>query len=643
MKSKKIEVHFRGIDKKHYDEINLLRKQRKYSWYEFFKHLYSYKKNVIGLLNKSVEPDICMLKSAVTVTSLLPKWCDNIANNMSEIIKHGDIADLICKSRKENQCWKVSKLKEMCFDKSKEYEKEQVADECQIPVHELGTYIKHAYTYKHVGCAGSNICPSCENYIRHNKPALIIGGGPSLETYKHLDLLKEYGFDGDIFVVGKELKNVIEHNIIPTYVGALDAEEFDTSFFDHDIIKKNMNKITAFFAVNIHPTTVNIWNGKKYFFSGYLSETDMPNISHTLHLITHTSQLSVAGNIGSCLYNIASFLGYNPIVTIGMDLSFPTIKDMKTYFPNATDEDWERKIEISDNKYISQYHRRTNPVYNKQYYIDTVFDSYATSHKSWADTLYTYYNIKSINCSEQGSLYGGSILNIPFKEYLDNKDKYNQVDIIDTSKISLTYTQKDCHDIWKQMVNSYESLSNPEVYVSKPKDIVDLMHDFWSPEITSDMSIFELGCNCGVNLNWLSTYGYSKFGGIDINKNAIRKMKEYYSKIYKNGKFHIGSLEDKLSKINTKEYDVVFSMATLQHIHTTADNIFPEIVRIANKYILTLENESVNHGYMFARNYKEVFENLGCKEIKSMEIRKATHPNTNRNYHGYTMRLFEVK
>lgn len=641
MTDKNIEVHLRGINKKHYDEMNLLRKQRKYTWSEFFKHLYTYRTKVVNLLNRGSEPDLCMIKSAQTVTALLPKWCDNISHNMSDIINSGDIADLICTTRKDNKCWKIAKLKEMCTDPDKEYEKEEISEECQIPTQELDMYIKHAYTYQHVGCAGSNICSSCSNYIRHNKPALIIGGGPSLKTYNHLELLKEHGFDGDIFVVGKELKNVLEHGIIPQFVGALDAEEFDTSFFDHEIVDENADKITAFFGVNIHPTTTKRWKGKRYYFSGYLSEADMPNISHTIHLLTHTSQLSVSGNIGSCLYNIASFLGYNPIVTIGLDLSFPTLQSLKDYYPNATDEDWKRKTQIG-NKLIKQYYRRNNPIYNKQYYVDSVYESYAIAHKSWADTLSIYYNIKSINCSEQGSLYSDSILNIPFKEYLENKDKYNKVDIIDYTKMSLTYTQKDCHDVWKQLVNSHESLSNPEIYVTKPKDIIELMNSFWSPDVTPNMSVFELGCNCGVNLNWLSTYGFSNFGGIDINKNAINKMKEYYTKLYKTGNFHIGSIEDKLHNISTKEYDVVFSMATLQHIHHTSNETFPEIVRIAKKYILTLENESMNYGYMFARNYKDILEPLGCKEIKNLQITKATHPNLNRNYHGYTMRLFKV-
>jgi len=642
MKDKKIEVHLRGINKKHYDEVNLLRKQRKYKWHDFFEHLYTYRRNVVNLLNRGIEPDLCVIKSAQTVTALLPKWCDNISKNMSDIIINGDIADIICKTRKDNKCWKITKLKEMCTDPNKEYEKEDIAAECQIPVQELETYIKHAYTYTHVGCAGSNICSPCHEYVRANKPALIIGGGPSLEQHNHLEMLKEYGFDGDIFVVSKELKNVLEHGIVPTYTGALDAEEFDTSFFDHDIVDKHSDQITAFFGINIHPTTVQRWKGKRYYFSGYLSEADMPNISHTLHLLTHTSQLSVSGNIGSCLYNIASFLGYNPIITIGLDLSFPTLQDLKNYYPKATKEDWKRKIQIGS-KEIKQYYRRNNPVYNKQYYIDSVFESYAVSHKSWADTLYAYYNIKTINCSEQGSLYGNSITNIPFKEYLENKDKYNAVDTINIDKISPTYTQKDCHDVWKQMVNSHESLSNPEVYVTKPKDIIELLTNFWSPEITTDMSILELGCNCGVNLNWLSTYGYTKFSGIDINKNAINKMKEYYPKLYKNGEFYIGSLETKLTKLKSKEHDVVFSMATLQHIHNSGDSIFPEIVRISKKYIITIENETMNYGYMFARNYKETFENLGCKEIKNLQITKVSHPDINRNYHGYTIRLFEVQ
>lgn len=419
------EVHLRGIEKKHYDEVNKLRRLRRYTWHDFFEHLYNYKGGLTNFFNRSKDVDLGSLKSIQTVNILLPKWCDNIAHNCHDIIDSGDISTLICKTRKDNKCWKLEKLKEKYNDKE-EYDAEDICKDLNINPQSLEMLLRHAMTYDFVTCAGSAICNGCQNYFNANKPALIIAGGPSLKTYNHLDLLKKYGFEGDIFAVSKELKNVLEHGIIPNYVGALDADEFDTSFFNHDIVDKYSNQITAFFGTNVHPTTVQRWKGKRYYFTGYISEAEMPNIAHVFHLITRTSTLSVSGNIGSCLYNIASFLGYNPIITIGLDLSFPTIKDMKAYFPPTTEENWNKTMMVG-NKERKQYKRGFNPYFKKQFYYDSVFEAYTLAHKSWSDLMSKGFGLKSINCSEQGSLYGKGIECMRFEDYLKNQKEINKL------------------------------------------------------------------------------------------------------------------------------------------------------------------------------------------------------------------------
>ena len=399
--------------------VNGLRKARKYSWKQFFDHLSAYRKELKLLLSKNPTPGVCSVKSIHTITALLPKWCDNIAQNMSDILKSGDISCLVCKTRKNNKCHKLDKLKEMVNDPDHEYEIEDIARECELPLDMMEYLVKQSMTYHFVPIAGSHICIGCKERILASEPALIISGGPSVYTYNHLDLLKEYGFKGDIFVVGKMLKDVLEKGIVPDYVGAIDAAEEDTKFFDYDIVDKYSDKMIGLFGITTHPTTQQRFKGKRYYFSGYIGESETPNISHIFHLMTRTSNISVSGNIGSCMYNVASYLGYNPIVMIGMDLSFPTVQDMKDYYPWATDDDWKRTINIGG-KEVPMYKRKMNPVYKKPYYVDSVFESYEISHKSWAKNL-AFHGIQTINCSEQGALYGKYIKNIRFKEYLENQ------------------------------------------------------------------------------------------------------------------------------------------------------------------------------------------------------------------------------
>lgn len=418
------DFHIRSVDTKHYDAVNKLRILRRYTWAQMFEHLYVHRGGFASLLGREMKENICTVKSGQTVVSLLPKWCANTARNMSDILNAGDISNLLCDTRKDNSCPKLAKLKEMLFDKKNEYEIDDVARELSIPPEILSILIRNVMTYKFQNGTGSVMCFGCDKYKPANKPALIIAAGPSLKTYNHLALLKKYGFNGDIFVVSKVLKDVLEHGIVPTYFGCLDAEEADTAFIDHDIVDEYADQITGLFGINIHPTTVQRWKGKRYYFSGYIGE-EIPNLSHVFHLLTETSNISVSGNIGSCLYNIASYLGYNKIVLLGMDLSFPSIKNMKEYYPYATEEDWKRE-DIINGKKQPKYKRGYNPDFKMTYYTEPVFEAYRISTLSWTKTL-TSSGIKIINCSEQGSLHGNGIVSMKFEDYLktqiQNKNK----------------------------------------------------------------------------------------------------------------------------------------------------------------------------------------------------------------------------
>lgn len=410
------DFHIRSVDQKHYDEINKIRKMRGYTWSEMFEHMYTHRGAFISMMAREMKEDICSNKSAQTINKLLPKWCYNIGHNMPDILSAGDISQIVCDTRKDNSCHKLLTLKEKLYDKKNEYDIDDLSKELSIPPDITSILIRNIMTYQFQNGTGSSMCTNCSKYKQpENKTALIIAGGPSLKTYGHLKLLKEYGFDGDIFIVSRVLKEALDNGIVPKYFGALDAEEFDTSFINHDIVDEYSDKMIGLFGINIHPTTVNRWKGKRYYFSGYVGE-EMPNISHLLHLITETSTISVSGNIGSCMFNIAAFLGYSKFVLIGMDLSFPSIKEMKEYYSYATEADWERK-EIINGIEQPKYKRGYNPDFKNTYYTEPVFESYKLSTLSWAKSL-TTNGSTVINCTGQGSLHGNGIISMNFEEYL---------------------------------------------------------------------------------------------------------------------------------------------------------------------------------------------------------------------------------
>lgn len=204
-------------------------------------------------------------------------------------------------------------------------------------------------------------------------------------------------------------------------------------------------------------------------------------------------------------------------------------------------------------------------------------------------------------------------------------------------------TREECHNFWKSITNEEKFAGNrPGDYAAKSMGIFEFLHNFWAPQVGRENSILELGCNVGANLNGLfAKGGYHKLSGIEINKNAIEAMGRAFPELAKIARIFQGSIEEVLPRIPSKSVDVIFTIATF-HIHPTSNFIFPEMVRVAKRYIVVIEEETANCSYVFVRNYRRVFQRLGCPQLKSVMITREAFPNVSRDYDGYTARMFSV-
>ncbi len=200
------------------------------------------------------------------------------------------------------------------------------------------------------------------------------------------------------------------------------------------------------------------------------------------------------------------------------------------------------------------------------------------------------------------------------------------------------FTPDECLEYWRIQVNTIGG-NRPRDYATKDMGIMALLHEFISPEINSHDSIMELGCNSGANLNYLFGRGFKWLAGIEINPNAIAQIRERFPIRLVT---YEGSIEEWLPILPHDLVDVIFTMATLEHIHPKSNFIFGEMIRVAKKYIVTVEKEKGGCAYLFPRDYRRVFEKLGCTQIKSQRISILDHPYISESYDGYMMRMFQV-
>lgn len=176
-------------------------------------------------------------------------------------------------------------------------------------------------------------------------------------------------------------------------------------------------------------------------------------------------------------------------------------------------------------------------------------------------------------------------------------------------------TISEIHNYWR---NPNDNKNNPNDYLNGKERTDYLLSKINALNIDKNISILELGCNVGRNLNGLYNAGYKSLHGIEINENAVKILKKEFPhlKNIKNGtiEFYINAFDSA---------DIVYTMAVLEHIHDdNAEKIFREMKRISNKYIITIEDERKESERHFTRNYKTVFEGLGLKEVEFENCKK---------------------
>ncbi len=151
--------------------------------------------------------------------------------------------------------------------------------------------------------------------------------------------------------------------------------------------------------------------------------------------------------------------------------------------------------------------------------------------------------------------------------------------------------------------------------------VVEWVSDLVAPDAT----LFEIGCNVGRNLQHLHRAGFRNLSGLEINKEAVDLFREHFPETAATTTIHLGSAETLLPKIESNAFDLTFTMAVLEHIHTESEWIFEHIARITRTWLLTIEDEREKSWRHFPRNYRKVFEALGLSQTKHLRLNLETH------------------
>lgn len=184
---------------------------------------------------------------------------------------------------------------------------------------------------------------------------------------------------------------------------------------------------------------------------------------------------------------------------------------------------------------------------------------------------------------------------------------------------------EDVRDEWADRSGEY----SPEYYAYYgPDDTTETILEAVQSHLGPDPAILEVGSSSGRHLAALQEAGYDDLTGVEVNEDAREVMTEQFPALAETGTFHYDSIESVIEGFETDQFDAVFAVETLQHLHPDSEWVFAELARVTGRLLITVENEgeepvedppAINYVDgdvpLYYRDWKRIFTDLGLDAV----------------------------
>lgn len=267
-----------------------------------------------------------------------------------------------------------------------------------------------------------------------NNSAIVIGAGPSIKKYNHLELLAQSNYEGSIICTDRFLKPALMNGITPDkfpkfYVLSIDTANMIKNFYDDKIIKTYGNKINGVFSTVIDPQTVETARNagiKIHWLHPLIDyEKGKKSVNQILGLMVRAKHhhnglpgIQTGGNVGTSSWFFAwQILKCKVVCLIGINHSWDE------------DDSWESitahcNLPKNFNKNSPLFKKMFPKIYNPEFdctcILDPIFQFYSNALKEFI--LRSPSSVKTINATEGGCIFGKRITCMKFSNFLKKYD-----------------------------------------------------------------------------------------------------------------------------------------------------------------------------------------------------------------------------
>jgi SAM-dependent methyltransferase len=190
------------------------------------------------------------------------------------------------------------------------------------------------------------------------------------------------------------------------------------------------------------------------------------------------------------------------------------------------------------------------------------------------------------------------------------------------------------HEFWRQPAPSG---NDPRDYLKPTHRSAALLE--MVKDLPKDARILEVGCNVGRNLAYLHDHGYTQVEGVEINAHAVELLREHHPQLA-DREIHLGTAEEVLPGFGDRSFDLVFTMAVLEHIHPDSVIVFDSMARIASE-VLAIEPDPRRTHRTFPHDIPRLFVSRGMELVSATPMKDLVPPDvdaTIQRFVGYRFR-----